>query len=222
MLVVASLAVAAGWLLPYSIWFFLPFLYLNTHVHELSHALAALVTGGQVGRILVFANGSGIAEIAGGSLPLIASAGYIGSAALGGLLVAHAKTERGARRALGILAAILGASLLIWVRGDWVGWTSGLVWVLVLGSAARLARGAWAIFGAQFIGLQQCWASIESLFVLLRISAGKEAISDAEIMARATGIPSLFWAVLWFAISLVILSAALRESWSGSGAGRRS
>ena len=57
-----------------------------TFVHEAGHTLAALLTGGQVQGFEVMPDGSGMASVAGGSVALIAPAGYLGAALLGSLL----------------------------------------------------------------------------------------------------------------------------------------
>lgn len=57
-----------------------------TFVHEAGHALAGLLTGGQVEGFQVSWDGSGVANIAGGSVSLIAPAGYLGAALFGALL----------------------------------------------------------------------------------------------------------------------------------------
>lgn len=57
-----------------------------TYIHEASHALAALITGGQVQGFAVSPNGSGEAEVIGGASALILPAGYLGAALFGSLL----------------------------------------------------------------------------------------------------------------------------------------
>ncbi len=57
-----------------------------TFVHEAGHALAGLLTGGQVQGFEVSLDGSGLANISGGSVSLIAPAGYLGAALFGSLL----------------------------------------------------------------------------------------------------------------------------------------
>ena len=57
-----------------------------TFVHEAGHSLAALLTGGQVAGFEVSPDGSGSAMISGGSIALIAPAGYLGAALFGSLL----------------------------------------------------------------------------------------------------------------------------------------
>lgn len=194
----------------------LPLTYLNTHIHELCHALAALGTGGQPLEIKVLANGSGTTPVTGGFLSVIASAGYIGSALIGAALIFFGRTERGARIALTVLGVALAVSMLLYVRGDTVGAISGLAWIAVLFASARFLSDLHVEFAAQFIGIQQCLNATLSLWILLRISTIQEIQSDASIMQDATHIPALAWALLWTLTSGVCLFLALRRSWSES------
>jgi len=57
-----------------------------TYIHEASHALAAIITGGSVIGFTVSANGSGLAITAGGSRAFILPAGYLGAALFGSML----------------------------------------------------------------------------------------------------------------------------------------
>jgi hypothetical protein len=57
-----------------------------TYVHEASHSLAALISGGRVEGFLVSPDGSGLATTAGGSRLLIIPAGYLGAAFWGSLM----------------------------------------------------------------------------------------------------------------------------------------
>ena len=75
-----------------------------TYIHEASHALAALITGGQVESFEVFANGSGIAKTIGGSRDLILPAGYLGAALFGSLLFFLSNSIP--RRARGLAVAV--------------------------------------------------------------------------------------------------------------------
>jgi hypothetical protein len=201
-------------LIPFGRWVLLPLAYLNTHLHELCHALAALGTGGHPLEIKVYANGSGTTPVTGGFLAVIASAGYIGSAVIGAGLIFFGRTERGARAALTVLAVALSISMLLYVRGDTVGVISGLGWIAVLFGAARFLDALQVEFAAQFLGIQQCLAATLSLWILLRISTIPEVQSDASIMQQATHLPALIWALLWAATSGVLLFLTLRRAWS--------
>lgn len=209
----ATALATALWVVPELRILILPLVYYNTHVHELCHALAAVATGGGVQHILVFANGSGVAQITGGWTPAVASAGYVGSTMVGGLVLAWARNETGARRALGAAAVFLGISLVLFVRGDGVGLLSAFGWLVALILAAARTRGATTIFLAQFIGLQLCLTSLQAFVSLFNVAASIDGHSDAKILEQATGLPDLLWAALWLAMSLVVVWASLRAAW---------
>ncbi|HRI43644.1 MAG TPA: M50 family metallopeptidase [Fimbriimonadaceae bacterium] len=200
-------------LLPLGRFILLPLTYLNTHIHELCHALAALGTGGQPLEIKVLANGSGTTPVTGGFLSVIASAGYIGSAVIGAALIFFGRTEHGARTALTALGVGLAVSMLLYVRGDTIGVISGLAWIAVLFACARFLSALHVEFAAQFVGIQQCLNATLSLWILLRISTIPEIQSDASIMQQATSVPAIIWALLWTLTSGALLFLTLRRSW---------
>jgi len=208
----ATLALAT-WLVPFLKPIGLPLLYLNTHFHELFHALVAVGTGGVADHIAVYGDGSGETPVRGGLILLVAGAGYVGSAVLGGLLIYFSRSAEAARRVMGVLAACLLLSMLLWVRADLVGILSGIFWVCALALAARYLRGESAIIAGQFLGVQQAMNGLQSLLVLLNISAVGERQSDAGIMASRTGLPPIFWAILWVAVSIICVVAAIRKAW---------
>ena len=159
----AALASLALWALPGAGLVLLPLELLNTHIHEFCHAVVALATGGQVGYIRVLSTGDGVTPVLGGNAILTASAGYVGAAILGGLMLLSTRTEKGARTALMIAAFALTLSMTLWVRGDIAGVASGLLWIFLLFAMARGLKGDTLIFAAQFIGIQQCLRTVQSL-----------------------------------------------------------
>lgn len=191
----------------------LPLIYLNTHVHEQCHALATVGTGGQVEGMKVFANGSGVTPALGGSVPLLASAGYLGASLVGMTMLMTARTEKGARITLWTMAAILSLGMIAWLRGDAIGVASGIFWIVALMGIARYAKGMTLLTLAQFIGVQQCLNSINSVFELLQISVRTEMHSDAKIMEAHFGLPAMFWAGMWCLISVALLMLGLRKAW---------
>ena len=64
----------------------LPFLWLGTYFHELSHGVAALLSGGSIISLNLSVNGTGHCITSGGSLFLISISGYLGSALSGYIL----------------------------------------------------------------------------------------------------------------------------------------
>ncbi len=192
----------------------LPLTYLNTHLHELCHALAAMGTGGSVDWINVYGDGSGLTLVRGGSAALMSSAGYLGAAAWGAAIVFAMRTERGARWALGITGFALATSMLLFVRGDFVGIVSGLAWAVALVAAARGLRGSSLQFVAGLVGLQQGLNSLRSLLELFKITAATERFSDAQNMASLTLVPAIAWSILWGLCGLAVVGLTVRRAWS--------
>jgi hypothetical protein len=209
----AGVASLLAWAIPGLQMVMLPLQYLNTHLHELSHAFAGQITGGDVDMINVYANGSGATPITGGSMWLIGPAGYIGAALIGSAIIWFSRTEKSARNTLRFIAFFLALSMLLWVRGDFVGVISGIAWIGALLLGAAYLRGNALLFAGQFIGLQQCLNSINAIYTLLNLSAFSDVQSDAKIMQNYTAVPALAWAVAWCLFSLVAIVIGLRHSW---------
>lgn len=187
----------------------LPLVYLNTHVHELGHAVTAIITGGSVQYILVNADGSGLAPVSGGFLPLIAAAGYVGSSVVGGALIAAGARIGSAQKALQLFTALLAISMVFFVRGDWVGVLSGVAWLVALAALSSSKHEGWVRGAVTFLGIQLALTSLQAFAVLWGANV-LNAHSDAEIMERTTGLPAVVWSLFWLALSLV----AIWRGWS--------
>ncbi len=208
----AAIASVVAWGIPGAGLILLPIQYLNTHLHELCHALAAWATSGTPQYILVFSNGSGVTPVAGGWLPIVASAGYLGTTLLGSAIVAATRDAKGAQIVLKTLAIGLALSVLLLVRGDFVGFASGVLWVGLLGFAGWRGSGRALLYGVQFLGVQLALTSIQSVYLLYRISVFGERQSDAGIMEQVSGIPTAVWAFSWCAISLAMVFLGVRRA----------
>lgn len=188
----------------------LPFDYLNTHLHELFHALTALVTGGFVDHIEVFSNGSGVTLTKGGIVPAIYMAGYLGASLFGSAMVQSCNSEKAARIWLRILGFLVLGSNILWVRGDLVGWSLGLAWPVVILFLAGRLKGDNLLIAAQFFAVQQCLNSLKALRDLLILS-GTDTPTDANLLAQSTHIPGIIWALLWTGVSLFGIAMAMMK-----------
>jgi hypothetical protein len=199
----------------------LPFRLFVTMVHELSHALVAVLTGGQVLGIDINLNGSGVTLTRGGSLFLIASAGYVGSSAFGAaLLVLSRRVSR--RLLLQALAIGLVLATLFFFR-DPVGIVGAVL--LAIGFWALAARGSeWLV--ALLVYLLAVLNGLYALFDLLYLVniSGPAAASrsDAALLQQVTGLPALIWALLWLVMSVLVQWWALRVALRSPSAPRLS
>lgn len=186
----------------------LPFDYLNTHLHELCHAVVCCLTGGKVDHIMVYMNGEGVTFTWGGLDPAIQMAGYLGSSLIGAAMIASMNTQKKARIWLCVLGtAVLGSSI-IWVRGDAVGWPLGLVLPFLIYFFAFRLKGDNLLLAAQFVALQQSLNSVRSLRDLILLSSsGRE--TDAHHLAQSTHVPEIIWALLWTGVGVFGLVMAV-------------
>lgn len=213
-LILAATLSAICFVLPMAKVALLPLVYLNTHIHELFHALAALATQGSVGDIKVFGDGSGVTSVSGGWTLIVGSAGYVGSSIAGGWMIYLSRNGKSASRMMTALALILAISMVVLVRGDLVGIISGAFWVLVLAYAGQKMSPNAASFAGQFIGIQQCVNAFQSLQTLVEISGNRGITSDAVILQHATGLPAIVWAISWVLLSVIIVVLCLRRAWA--------
>ncbi len=182
-------------------WGLLPFDFLNTHLHEMFHAIAAVVTGGQVDHIEIYRTGEGLTITRGGMAPLIQMAGYLGASLFGAVMIMFCRSDKASVIGMRILAGLVVLSSIVWVRGDFVGWPLGFAWPSVIFFASSRLKGESLIFAAQFLAVQQCINSIKSLRDLI-FQSGSGVATDAQNLANVTHIPAMFWAVIWMGVSV--------------------
>lgn len=216
-LLAALCALALGWLGPLAY----PFRLLTTTIHELSHGLAALLTGGAFLRFVVFPDGSGIAYTAGGIRWLIIPAGYVGTALVGAMLVALGRDPGRSRVALGALGAALALLTLRYglpsVLSSQI--LGGLLTVAAgVGAGAALLLVAWragAGWSLWLLNLVAFWVGLSALGDLrsLAMAAAATGASDAHSMARLTWLPPVFWASVWALLAAAALGVALWHTW---------
>ena len=225
LLVAATLSVLL-WFIPYAEILAYPFRIFVTFIHEGGHALAALITGNSVSSLSVATNSSGETYTTQGGLIsqlLISSAGYVGSMAFGALLLTLIRKSVAARLVL------LGTGLFIFaltlIYGLFKPLYSGFAWsgipfTLLAGTiisvglvlVARFASARVASFFVSFLAVQCVLNALFDLKTVFFLSApfGLPTQTDATNMANATGIPAIFWAVLWIGLALGILWFAMR------------
>ena len=216
LLLAAGATSAVLWALPGFGIVTLPLVYLNTHIHELCHALAAAATGGMAERIVVNANGNGTTLTSGGWDLAISSAGYVGASLIGAFIIAMARNPKGAKSVLTGLAVFLALGMALWVRGGAVGIAAGIGWVVLLLAGAYQLQGATLLFFAQFIGVQQSLTSVLGLYILFKINVQTGLENDALSAQQVSGVPALIWALLWIGISGLGLWAGLRFAWGSN------
>lgn len=210
----------AVWFVFSSSWVLLPIRLLVTLVHEAGHAVALELLGGDVQYVIINEHGGGLTS---GRLPaptssldqvIVSSAGYLGTAVVGGLLLEASTRLRRGRIGTVALAVVVVAIGLAWVpwsvepdafsaaatgssTGDGrftilvcclaVVALAGLAWQPIV----RLRTGAVAVLATAF-----CLASIDDLRFVLDLSS-RGGHSDAAAAAAVTSLSSWMWAAIW-------------------------
>jgi len=190
-----------------------PFKLFTTWVHESSHALMTLLVGGRVTAVTIEPNTSGLTH---GLVPasriargLVASAGYLGAALVGCLLMAATRVERRARTILYGVGAFMLLTVVMWMRNVF-GAVVVLVWGLALVTMARRRMANALRFLLSLLAVQVALNSVYDIRVLFLV----DGPSDAATMARLFLLPAWFWAATWMLMSVAMLGWTL---WSTRG-----
>ncbi len=193
-----------------------PLKILVVFFHELSHGLAAIVTGGSIDHIELVPQQGGVCYTIGGNRFVVASAGYLGSLLWGGLILLLAsKTEFSKYIAilLGLMIVTIG---LLFLRPYW---SFGFAFTMTIGIALAVVGKAYSkdvsAVILRVIGLTSCLYAPLDIKSDVLDRPGLQ--SDAVAIAELTHIPSVVWGLIWIGIAVVasgffILSASKRSA----------
>ncbi len=179
-------------------------------LHEISHAMIAVATGGTIERIVLDPDQGGACYCPGGNAFLTLSAGYLGSLAWGALLISAGQMKRiNSRWVTGAVGLLVMGLTIAYVRslfGFWFGLAFGSV--LFLGALRLSAAVNQGILLT--LGLTSC------LYAILDIKSDvldrPELRSDAAMLGEITGIHTVVWGGLW--ITVAVLASAWLFQWS--------
>jgi hypothetical protein len=180
-------------------------------LHEISHGVVAVATGGTIERIVLDPYQGGACYCPGGNGFLTLSAGYLGSLVWGGLLLTAGQSKR--------------------LRPDWItGTIGGLTVILTLlfvrsafGIAFGIAFGAALLIGARKLsaavnrGILLVLGLTSALYAILDIKSDvldrPHLPSDAYMLSELTGVPTGVWGVLWIVLALLISGLLFQRAW---------
>ncbi len=179
----------------------LPFNWLESYFHELSHGLAALATGGSVLSIQLFPNGAGLCTTQGGSRFFISFMGYTGAAIFGAVLYRLANVNlRITQAVVALNVALLVLSTAFWARDL----LTLIILVVLMGlfvAKYKLGNSKWFGIGLQLTGLTVLLNALFSPFYLVD---GRHR-GDGAALASLTGIPEIVWVVVWACIAVAFI-----------------
>ena len=234
-LLVAAILSVLLWFIPYVEILGYPFKIFTTFIHEGGHAIAALLTGNSVHSLSVSMDASGLTNTSKGGLlsqMFVSSAGYLSSMAFGAFLLFLIRKSVKSRVILlgcGILIAALTVVFGLFTSAFSSAAWSGIPFTLLAGSLisvglilmAKFAGRRVATYFVSFLAVQcvlNALLDLKDVFFLSNPFVPTEQ-TDAVNMAHATGLPAIFWSVVWIAFALGILWFAMRMYVAGRDKG---
>lgn len=210
-----------------------PFRLLVTLMHESGHAVMAKLVGGDVVSVTISPGEGGLTlsriEPTFVNRLLVSSAGYLSSSFAGAMLLALAGRMRSGRVLLWGLVAWMTTIAVIWVpilpgamaggaaKASGYARTDGvftLAFIVGIGVALGLVAAYAPVWLRRlvvvWIATLACLASLEDLKSLLGYGLGGGG-SDAHALQELTLVPAVVWAVVWMAVSLVMMALGLRS-----------
>lgn len=176
-----------------------PFSWLETFCHELSHGLAALLTGGRIVKIVLHLDGSGFCYTSGGNRFLVAFSGYFGAVLWGGIIYLGALSSgAGTTRVVaGTLLSVLLLSTVLWVRDP----ITLVLMAVLMGLFAlqlRFTQG-WLLNG--LLRLSGLYVALDAVRSPLALLDGRH-LGDGATLSDLTLIPELVWVGIWELLAL--------------------
>lgn len=197
--------------IPFSNWFRM----LDTMIHEFGHAIATLFASGQVRRIELYADHSGVTYslvAAGWSHFFVALAGYT-SASLFSIAMFFSYSRWRHTTGIVIITILALLSAVLFVRNNY-----GLIWLFIF-----IAINIFMLFlGEKILSFYYLLLSFlcleESVMgpitLLVAAITSPNQAGDATSLANITGIPAVLWALFFLAFSILCARFALGLYWN--------
>ncbi len=186
----------------------IPFNWLESYFHEISHGIAALVSGGEILRIQLFTNGAGLCTTRGGSAFLVSFFGYAGAVIWGTLIYLSASYhQRLAQVFTAFIIILLGLTLILWAR-DFLTLFICIILILLFLFSLKMHNIKQVQWFLQLTGMTVLLNSLHSPLYLL----DGRSLGDGATLANLTLIPEIIWVLIWSVMGLVALFLLARKT----------
>ncbi|OUM58726.1 hypothetical protein PIROE2DRAFT_47712 [Piromyces sp. E2] len=181
-----------------------PFKIFTVGLHELSHALAGILTGAKIESIKVDADEGGCCTMRGGKQWVTLPAGYIGSSLFGALMIFCGFNEQASKYCSIVIGICM--LLLLWYAKNWI---VRIITVVFVGLGAFMwwfEDGKYLVYFVLFLGTMSCFYSLWDIIddVVLHKINESDASKFAKIFCHGC-MPAQVWGFFWFLYSLVFL-----------------
>lgn len=190
----------------YDSMFFYPLKMFIVGLHESSHAIAGLITGGSIESFTMLPNEGGSVVVKGGNIPIMAMSGYLGSLLIGiGLFYFSSKSNKDRYAFLIISLWVLLFTLFSF--SDLFTLFFGLISFVVLISIYFIKSNFLHDTSLKIIGMFSIIYVPQDIFSdTIKRSHLK---SDASLMSDFIGLSSETWGWIWLFISLIFIAYGL-------------
>lgn len=178
-------------------------------LHEISHGLAAVVTGGSIVKIEISEQIGGVCYTRGGLRLAVLPAGYLGSIFWGGvILTAAARTK--ADKIISIVIGLFVALITLFFIRNTFGFVFGLIFGAVMVIIGIIAPMKVNDFILKFLGITSIGYAIIDIKddLISRTVSGSDAYKMAEIIP----LPPVVWGVIWILIACMAAAFFLKIS----------
>ncbi|ORX48027.1 hypothetical protein DM01DRAFT_1326683 [Hesseltinella vesiculosa] len=204
---VYTAAILVLWNMPYIKIVLAPFKLLTVGLHEFSHAIVGCLTCAKIESIEIDPDEGGVTRMRGGIPMCTLPAGYLGSSAIGAILVMCGFNILASK----IASIFLGVCLLLtlWWAKNWLTRIIGVVFIGVMIFLWWLAHGVGLRYFVLFVGVMSCLYCLWDILDDLVFRKAYE--SDASKFAKLCGscMSSRVWGALWFCISLIFFISGI-------------
>jgi hypothetical protein len=188
-----------------------PFTIFSTWVHEMCHGIAAILMGGYISKLLIFNDGSGLAYTAttdeSWKRGFVASAGYTGTALVGGFLLLFRRMKLGPTVGTICIGIAILLSCILYVRNKF-----GLIVLPIEGVLLVICgwffRASWVGHLYAFLAATCSFNAYESIQELFQSGQGyvngEVRNSDAHTVAEFWGGTYILWATWWLVFATIM------------------
>ena len=184
-----------------------PFKWMETFFHEISHGLAAILTGGKILSIQINWNGSGSCVTQGGIRFFVVFFGYAGASLWGAFIFLLASKIRRD------YAFVSGLIVVVFILICCVLWTANITTFFIL---CFLLLPFCLVYFAKKIWLEKIFMQFSGLYVLLNslksptyLFDGSD-LGDGATLEKLTGLPEIFWIIIWCLWAILCFWAIVR------------
>ncbi len=185
-----------------------PFSWMNTFFHEISHGISAFLTGGFINTIELNINGSGMCTSTGGIRFITAFSGYAGAVMWGAIIyiMADNTSPKSVDRIAMFIIGLLSLTLLLWARDIT---TLFIIGVMIVPFAIILKTKELAAekYFMQFSGLYIVLDALKTPTYLL----DGEKRGDGATLQELTWLPEIIWILIWLSLGLFTLFFLFRR-----------